>query len=204
MGLSNADTATKTRADARCLVAATTLLLGACVSSTSLVKNCCYEGDAALVYLGEVEFVAADGSVASFADVYPGFEAQDSVLTKSFPFQKEQIGRVVYDALAVILPLYDANKNGYIEEPEITVLYLREGALGMGRKVDHLAVDGKRVDAITTSRSDVGGLMSYLDARKDSLSKNVQAEFRDMERLGLDIIQDHLHGPDPDSTDFTP
>ena len=192
------------RPRARCLLAAAALLLGGCVGATSLIRDCCYEGDAALVHLDEVEFVAADGSVSSFADVYPGFEVQESLLTTSFPFRKEQISRVTYDALVAILPLYDANKNGYIEEPEITVLYLREGAIGMGREVDHLAVGGKRVDAITTSRSDVGGLMSYLDAREDSLSKDVRAEFRDMERLGLDIIQDHLHGPDPDSTDFTP
>jgi len=186
------------------ILAAATLLLGACVGSTSLVRNCCYEGNAALVYLDAVQFVAPDGGVSSFADIYPGYQAQDSLLTKSFPFRHEQIAQVTYDSLAVILPLYDANKNGVIEEPEITVLYLREGALGMGHKVDHLAVDGKRVGAITTSRSNVGGLMNYLDAHKSALSEDVQAEFRDMERVGLDIIQGHTQGPDPDSTDFTP
>ena len=187
------------------LPAAAALLLGGCVGSNSLIKDCCYEGDAVLTYLDKVQFVAPDGSVTPFADVYPGYQPQNSVLTKSFPFRREQIARVVYDSLAVVLPLYDANKNGVIEEPEITVLYLREGALGMGHKVDHLAVDGKRAGAITTSRSDVGGLMTYLEARKASLSKEVQAEFNDMERVGLDIIQEHTQGPDPSSSsDFTP
>ncbi len=172
------------------------LFLGACVGSTSLIRSCCYEGDAALVYLDRVQFVAPDGTTSTFDQIYPGYTSQDSFLTKSFPFRKVAYSQVTYDALAVILPLYDANKNGFMEEPEIAVLYLREGALGMGHKVDHLAVDGKRVDAITTSRSDVGGLMRYLDARMDSLTPEVQAQFRDMERVGLDIIQRGSEGAD--------
>ncbi len=171
------------------LLAAALLLLVACVGSTSLIRDCCYEGDAALVHLDSVQFVAPDGTTSTFDEIYPGFTPQDSFATKSFPFRKVDYALITYDALAVILPLYDANKNKLLEEPEIAVLYLREGALGMGHKVDHLAVDGKRVDAIMTSRSDVGGLMRYLDARMDSLSPEVQAEFRDMERVGLDLIQ---------------
>ena len=99
--------------------------------------------------------------------------------------------------------MYDANKNKLIEEPEVAVLYLREGALGMGHDVDHLAVDGKRVDAIMTSRSDVGGLMRYLDARMDTLTPEAQAVFRDMERVGLDIIQRGSEGPDSQNKKIT-
>jgi hypothetical protein len=179
-----------------CFLIAAATFLGACVGSNSLIKNCCYEGEVALVYLNRVEFVAPDGTVSAFEDIYPGYKAQDSFATKSFPFMKVQYALVTYDALAVIFPLYDANKNGYLEEPETTVLYLREGAIGMGHKVDHLAVDGKRVDAITTSRSDVGGLMLYLDAREDSLTPEIQAEFRDLERVGLDYIQRGSEGAD--------
>jgi hypothetical protein len=191
------------RAGAALLIAAS-LSLGACVGSTSLIKNCCYEGDAALVHLEKVQFVAADGGISGMNENYPGFKWQDSFLTKSFPFQKVQYALVTYDSLAVLMPLYDANKNGYLEEPEITVLYLREGALGMGRKVDHLAVDGKRVNAITTSRADVGGLMLYLDARMDSLTPEVKTEFRDLERVGLDIIQRGSEGPDPSAKKMLP
>jgi hypothetical protein len=178
------------------LLVAISLSLAGCGGSTSLIRDCCYEGDAVLTHLDRVQFVAPDGTTSSFDDIYPGYTPQDSFATKSFPFRKVQYSLITYDALAVILPLYDANKNGLLEEPEITVLYLREGALGMGHKVDHLAVDGKRVDAIMTSRSDVGGLMRYLDARMESLTPEVQAEFRDMERVGLDIIQRGSEGAD--------
>jgi len=178
------------------LLAWTMLLLGACVGSTSLIKNCCYEGNAALVHLDKVQFVAPDGAVSTLNDIYPGFKIQDSFATDSFPFRKVRYAQITYDSLAVLMPLYDANKNGLLEEPELTVLYLREGALGMGHKVDHLAVDGKRVNAITTSRADEGGLMIYLDARMDALTPEVQAEFRDLERVGLDIVQRGSEGRD--------
>lgn len=180
------------------------IFLGACVGSTSLIKDCCYEGDAVLVHLDKVQFVAPDGTVSSFDKIYPGFTRQESFATTSFPFRKARYSLITYDSLAVILPLYDANKNGLIEEPEIVVLYLREGALGMGHQVDHLAVDGKRVDAIMTSRSDVGGLMNYLDGRMDDLSAEAQAEFRDMERVGLDFIQRGSEGADRQKKQMTP
>ena len=136
------------------LLLSASLFLSACGGSTALIKNCCYDGDAALVHIDQVQFVAPDGSTSKFADIYPDYTPQDSFATKSFPFRKVDYALITYDALAVILPLYDVNKNGFLEEPEITVLYLREGALGMGHAVDHLAVDEKRVDAITTSRSE--------------------------------------------------
>lgn len=185
------------------LLVLTSLLLGGCGASTALIKDCCYIGDAALVHLDSVQFVAADGTSSAFAEIYPGYTPQDSFATKSFPFRKLDYGLITYDALAVILPLYDANKNRFLEEPEVAVLYLREGALGMGHDVDHLAVDGKRVDAIMTSRSDVGGLMGYLDARMDTLTPEAQAIFRDMERVGLDIIQRGSEGPDRQNKQIT-
>ena len=185
------------------LLVLATLLLGGCGASTALIKDCCYIGDAALVHLDSVEFVAADGTTSTFAEIYPGYTPQDSFATKSFPFRKVDYGLITYDALAVVLPLYDANKNRFLEEPEVAVLYLREGALGMGHDVDHLAVDGKRVDAVMTSRSDVGGLMGYLDARMDTLTPEAQAIFRDMERVGLDIIQRGSEGPDRQNKQIT-
>jgi hypothetical protein len=185
------------------LIALMTLVLDGCTSS-DLIKNCCYDGDEAVVYLDKVEFVAADGSVSKFADVYPGFKSQDSFLTASFPFRKVNNAEVVYDSLVVPLNLYDANKNGFMEEPELTVLYLREGALGMGHKVDHLAVGGKRYDAITTSRSNVGGLMQYLEAHKDSLKPETQAMFRDLVQVGQDIKLRGSEGPDRQDKKYPP
>ena len=192
------------RAAAVVVTMAVAVLVAACGGSTALIRDCCYEGDAVLVHLDRVQFVASDGTVSDFDGIYPGFARQETFATTSFPFRKARYSLITYDSLAVILPLYDANRNGLIEEPEIVVLYLREGALGMGHEVDHLAVDGKRVDAIMTSRSDVGGLMNYLDARMDDLSAEAQAVFRDMERVGLDFIQRGSEGADRQKKQMTP
>ena len=109
------------------LLVAISLSLAGCGGSTSLIKDCCYKGDAVLTHLDRVQFVAPDGTTSSFNDIYPDYAPQDSFATKSFPFRKVQYSLITYDALAVILPLYDANQNGLLEEPEIAVLYLREG-----------------------------------------------------------------------------
>jgi hypothetical protein len=188
---------------AGCLLGAAMLLLAGC-SSTALIKNCCYDGEEAVVYLDRVEFVAPDGSTSSFADIYPGYESQDRFATTAFPFRKANIGLIIYDALVLPANLYDANKNGFLEEPEITVLYLREGALGMGHNVDHLTVDGKRYGAITTSRSNVGGLMQYLNARMDTLSPEIREIFRDMVQLGQDIKLRGSEGPDRQDRQLKP
>ena len=186
------------------LLAVLGLGLAACGGSTALIRDCCYEGDAVLVHLESVQFVAPDGKVASFDNVYPGFERQETFATRPLPFRRARYSLITYDSLAVILPLYDANHNGLIEEPELVVLYVREGALGMGHQVDHLAVDGDRVGAIMTSRSDIGGLMGYLNARRDELTPEVQAQFRDLERVGLDIRQRGSEGADRQQRPFTP
>ena len=74
----------------------------------------------------------------------------------------------------------------------------------MGHKVDHLAVGGKRYDAITTSRSNVGGLMQYLDARMDSLPAETQAIFRDLVQVGQDLKLRGSEGPDRQDKKITP
>jgi hypothetical protein len=170
-------------------------LLSAC-STTSLVADCCYDGEAALTRIEGVDLVMADGTSRPFTDVYAGFEPQSGTFTKPFDFRKVRFSLITYDALAVVLPLYDANDDGVLLEPEITVMYIREGAIGMGHSVDHLAVNGKRASAITVARADVGGLMSYIHAHRDQMTPESQAIFRDLERVGLDIRQEGSEGPD--------
>ena len=81
------------------------LILSACGASTALIKDCCYIGDAALVHLDRVQFVAADGTVSPFDDIYPGYTPQDSFATKSFPFRRVAYSLITNEALAGILPL---------------------------------------------------------------------------------------------------
>ncbi|MDX1431767.1 MAG: hypothetical protein R3286_04895 [Gammaproteobacteria bacterium] len=185
-------------ASARRAVAAAALAasLSGCALNTSLIEYCCYKGEVALAYLEDVKLVTPQGKQLAFRDVYTDFSMQQGLLTKPLPIQNVEIGTVIYQSLAPVLPLYDANKNGKLEPPELTVMYIREGAIGLGHEVDHLVVDGKRANAITTSAADIGGLMKSIDAHLDTFPPASQAIFRDMERVGLDYIQRGSEGSD--------
>jgi len=164
-------------------------LLGTgCVSPDALRRPCCYEGDLTLARLQQVRFVMQDGSELPFDQVYKGFQFQERDVSTPLPFRRINISGLVFDLLPVVFPLYDANGNGFIEEPELTVLYLREGALGMGFKVSHLVVD-TRVRALQTSPGDVGGLVRTIDENRPGMSKQARSLFREIDYLGALVRQ---------------
>ena len=127
-----------------------------------------------------------DGSKLPFDQVYKGFQPQDRGIPTHFPFRRVNISGLVYDVLPVVFREYDVNKNGLIEEPELTVLYLREGALGKEFKVSHLIVE-ERVFALQTSPADVGGLVRYINAHKGGMLKEAQSLFREIDHLSVQI-----------------
>lgn len=162
------------------------LVAGGCASPDAIQRPCCYEGELTLAPLRDVRFVMDDGTELPFEEVFMGFYEQDRRITTPFPFRRINISGLVYDVLSVVFPEYDANKNGFIEEPELTVLYLREGALGMGFKVSHLKVRGQVV-ALQTSKADVGGLVSYVNANRAGMNKDGQALFNEIDHLATQI-----------------
>ena len=168
------------------LLAVVFSVVAACTSPDEIRRPCCYQGALTLARLERVRFVMDDGSDRPFDEVYKGFQSQSRTVTTPFPFQRIGISGLVYDVLSVVFPPYDANRNGILETPEITVLYLREGALGMGFKVSHLAVD-ERVHALQTSPGDVGGLVTYIDANRSGMSKEARALFREIDYLAAQI-----------------
>lgn len=163
-----------------------TLVGTGCASYSAILRPCCYQGALTLAPLQQVSFVMDDGSELAFDEVYKGFESQDRKVPTQFPFRRVTISGLVYDVLSVVFPLYDANKNGLMEEPELTVLYLREGALGMGFKVSHLVVE-ERVIALQTSQADEGGLVSFINVNKAGMSKEARALFGEIDHLTAQI-----------------
>ena len=163
------------------------ILSTACASTTNLVRDCCYSGKAALTRIEKVQVVMPDGQQVRFGDLYSGFQPQTGLLTSAFDFRKLDIARVTFAPLLPVLPRYDANDDGHLEEPEITVMYIREAAIGLGYEVDHLSVEGVRADAVTVARADIGGLVSYIRDRRGSMTPEAQAIFQDLERLGIDL-----------------
>lgn len=161
-------------------------LASGCASPDALRRPCCYQGALTLARLERVRLVMNDGTTRSFDQVYKGFEPQNRDFPDQFPFRSIGISGLVYDVLSVVFPEYDANANGIIEEPELTVLYVREGALGLGFKVSHLEIEN-RVVALQTSAADVGGLVEYIDANRANMSKEANELFGEMDYLSAQI-----------------
>ena len=170
----------------RLLLIGVVLIVAGCASPNEIRKPCCYEGDLTLAPLQQVRLVMDDGSEKEFEQVFKGFYAQDRSLPTQFPVNRIGISGLVYDVLSVVFPQYDANKNGFMEEPEMTVLYVRESALGMGFKVSHLKVDD-RVIALQTSAADEGGLVTFARTHRAEMTKEAQSLFGEIDYLTVQI-----------------
>jgi hypothetical protein len=160
----------------------------ACASSTDIRKPCCYTGDVTLAKLASVHLVLKDGTQLPFETAFVGFESQTGLFTTTFPDRKISIAQVTYASLIPVLPVYDANEDGWLQTPELTVLYIREAAIGMGHEVDYIGVN-PRVSALTTSAGDFGGLMEYVKGNEAAMSEQARQIFSDLERVGEDWLR---------------
>ncbi len=161
--------------------------LSACISTTDIPTPCCYIGDVTLAKLESVYFVMTDARKMPFETVFVGFEPQTGIFTTTFPDQRIDIAQVTYASLAAVLPAYDANGNGLVEIQELTVLYIREGAIGLGHEVDYIGVNPK-VSALSTSAADFGGLLEYVKRNKAAMSEQARQIFNDVEQVGQDWL----------------
>ena len=160
--------------------------LAGCAPNVEPIAPCCYIGELTLAKLDQVYFATEGGDRLRYTEVLEGFEPQMSAFTRALPFREARIGVVPYQSLQVALPHYDANRNNVIEEPELTVLYLREAARGLGHDVAHVGVNPP-VGALVLPKVERGGLMLYVDRRARDMSPEAQRIFRDLKILGRDI-----------------
>ncbi len=167
---------------------ATVALLGltGCGSTTTPVPPCCYQGDVTTTRLGTLPVRTEDGRTLPFAEAYPGFTPQQGLFTTPLPLNEMQPQDVIYGSLVPLVPLYDANGDGRLEKPELLVLYAREAARATGIRLAHLGGDTP-VWAVSAPNADVGGLVTWVEARRDTMTPEGQAIFRDLERLGQDL-----------------
>ncbi len=169
------------------LLLAACATLVACTSSTEIRTPCCYTGDVTLAKLESVYLVLKDDREIPFETVFVGFESQTGIFTTTFPDRRIDIARVVYASLAAVLPAYDANGDGWIQTPELTVLYIHEAAIGMGHEVEYIGVNPK-VSALSTSAADFGGLMEYVKRNEAAMSEQARQIFTDLDRVGQDWL----------------
>jgi len=162
-------------------------LLVACGSPTEIVKPPTYVGEIASAHLKDVYLALPGDKRLTFLEVFKGFEPQTGFLTTELPLQRIAISKITYEAAAPAAAQYDANANndGYLESPELLVLYIRESAIGLGHSVDHLGVN-PRFDALATSNADIGGLMTFVKQNKAAMTDDAQRIFADFDRLGQD------------------
>ena len=169
------------------IVLLSAMLLVACGSTTDIVNPPTYVGEITAAPLKDVYLATSGGKRLTFLEVFKGFEAQSGFLTDALPFQKVAVADIAYQAAAPAAAYYDANanNNGYLEAPELLVLYIRESAIGLGHSVDYLGVN-PRFNALATSTADTGGLMKFVKENKTGMTDDAQSIFRDFERLGQD------------------
>jgi hypothetical protein len=163
------------------------LLLAGCGSTTEIVRPSTYVGDITPAHLEDIYLAMPGDKRLAFRDVFKGFEPQTGFLTNPLPFRKIAVADVIYEAAQPVAAYYDsnANNNGYLEGPELLVLYIRESAIGLGHSVDYLGVN-PRFNALATSAADTGGLMAFIKQNKAAMTGQAQRIFQDLEQIGLD------------------
>ena len=163
------------------------VLLVGCGSTTEIRSSPTYVGEYASAHMKDIYLAVSGGKRLAFLEVFEGFEPQTGFLTTPLPFPKLAVSDIVYAAATPVAEYYDAqaNNNGYLEGPELLVLYLRESAIGLGHSVDYLGVN-PRFNALATSPADTGGLMEFVERNRASMTEDARKIFRDFEQLGLD------------------
>lgn len=162
-------------------------LLAACGTTDEISPPPSYVGDITSAHLKDVYLSVPGGKRLTFTDVFKGFEPQTGFMTTTLPFRKIAVAGIVYEAAQPVAAYYDshANDNGYLEGPELLVLYIRESAMGLGHPVDHLGVNPP-FNALATSAADTGGLMEFVKKNSAGMTENAQKIFKDLQRIGLD------------------
>jgi len=173
-------------------------LLSACASSTDLVKPCCYIGSVTLARLHDLKLSMENGRIHPFAEIFPRFHPRTGLAARVFPFARVDIRSVTYSPLDDLMPDYDANRNTVLEEPELAVLYLRESARGLGRRVEHVG-GATPIRALALARADISGLMRFVETAKPEMNARAREIFDELELLGIDLRTngiDHGDGGD--------
>ena len=178
------------------------LVLTACAGAYEPTPHCCYTGDYKLAHVSDIYLVLENGQRMDFAQVFPDYAPEKGLFQSAFPFIEAEISRVTYAALLPVLPQYDANGDGRIQEPELTVLYIREAALGLGHNVSHVGTN-PRTDALVLSDYEAGGLVRYVNTHLAKMTPESQAVFRELIMVGQDLRLEGSEGPDNDSIEFT-
>jgi len=177
--------------------------LSACASTTVPVPPCCYEGPVTITRLKQLTITTTSGSSLSIQQALPGFKPEKGFITRALPVREAESQDIIYASLEPLLPLYDANADGTLETPEITLLYLREALRGLGVNVARIG-NPTPVRALAIPSADTGGLVTYVQSQQGRMSPEARQIFADLTQLGNDILtRGSEGGSDDQGNDFS-
>ena len=162
-------------------------LVSGCGSTNEIQTPSTYVGDITQAHLADIYLATPDGTHLGFREVFKTFEPQTGLFTTPLPFRKFAVAEIIDETARPVAQYYDskANDNGYLEGPELLVLYIRESAIGLGHKVEYLGTNPP-FNALATSNADTGGLMDYVKRNRDAMNEHARQLFEDLEQIGLD------------------
>ncbi len=169
------------------------LALGAWSSNSYATLRCCYHGDVVDSQAVDVEVKLKDGRKVSFGELFPDFTPSTSFFTLMYPVYRLDIARVVYPHLAVKFKQYDGNKNGFIEEPELNVLFMEEAARGLDHPVVQIGGES-RLRAVFVSAGDIDGLIRLVNRRRSEMNSDARKTFDEIDLLRREF---RLDGTEP-------
>ena len=140
----------------------------------------------ALTRLADTRLTLENGTTVAFGEVFRDFKAKSGRLARVFPFRSADIRLVDFASLRKVLPKYDANEDHYLQEPELTALYVHEAARGLGFAVVRVNPSGA-TGAIATSSADVSELMRFIDRHLHEMAPPQRRIFYDLYRLGREL-----------------
>lgn len=153
--------------------------------------RCCYHGDAVDMQAAEVKL--EDGRTVSFGELFPDLTPSSSFFPLFYPVYRLDIARVVYPHLANKFTDYDANDNGFIEEPELNVLFREEAARGLDHPIAQLGGDS-RLRAVFAPPGDIDGLIRLVNRRRSEMKPAIRKTFDEIDLLRRDF---RLDGTEP-------
>ncbi len=168
-------------------------MLGAWSPLSHASLRCCYSGDSIELRAADVEVKLEDGRTVSFGELFADFTPSTSFFTLVYPVYRLDIAVVVYPRLASKFIEYDANDNGFIEEPELTVLFMQEAARGLDQPVTQLGGE-RRLRAIFVSAGDIDGLIRFVNRRRSEMKPATRKIFDEIDLLRRDF---RLDGTEP-------
>ncbi len=162
-------------------------LSAGCGSTDEIHIPSTYVGDITQAHLEDIYLATKDGKKLPFREVFANFEPQTGIFTTALPFRKFAVADIIYEIAQPVAAYYDAkaNNNGYLEGPELLVLYIRESAIGLGHDMDYLGTN-PRFNALATSNADTGGLMEFVKRNSKDMTEHARQLFVDLVQIGLD------------------